>query len=266
MNRILTLLSTIFIINIAAAQQIAPDFTVTTVHGEEFNLYTELDKGKTIILDIFFVNCGPCNDLVPYIQDLNMKWGDGEADVEFISLTDIDTNAEILPYEALHSLTFPAAGKDGGGTEAVTPYISGTFGQFIGYPTLVLIAPDRTMNYDIYSFNDQSTADLLNAAIAATGATGVPLSVYESTTIQSIKAYPNPVINDLQVTFDLAVSTALSIRVMNASGHLVSTVNTSKLMAGEQQISIDLQDQTPGAYFIEVVEGDQLISSFNVVK
>ena len=266
MKKIFTLLSFCLALNFASAQQMAPDFTVTTVHGEEFNLYTELDAGKTVILDIFFVNCPPCNSIAPFIQDLNVKWGDGEADVEFISLTDVDTNAEILPYEELHSLTFPAAGNDAGGTEAVTPYITGTFGTFYGYPTLVVISPDRTMNYDVWGSSDQNTSDLLDAAITETGATGIALSVYESTNISAIKAFPNPVINDLQVTFDLVESSDVNVLVMDATGRLVSEMQTGRLAAGEQMISIDFSNQTTGTYFVELRNGDQLLSSFNVAK
>ncbi len=266
MKRIFTLLCFCLALNMASAQQTAPDFTVTTVHGEEFNLYTELDKGKTVILDIFFVNCPPCNSIAPFIQDLNVKWGDGDGDVEFISLTDVDTNEEIIPYETLHSLTFPAAGRDAGGTEAVTPYITGTFGQFFGYPTLVVIAPDRTMNYDIWGSSDQNTSDLLDEAIAATGATGEALSVFESNNVSSIKAYPNPVVNDLQVTFDLENSNSINVLVIDATGKLVSETQKGILAAGEQTINIDFSTLSNGTYFVELRNNSTLLSSFNVVK
>jgi len=39
---------------------IAPDFTVTDIDGNEVNLYSILDEGKTVIMDIFATWCGPC--------------------------------------------------------------------------------------------------------------------------------------------------------------------------------------------------------------
>ena len=36
------------------------DFTITDINGEEHNLYSILDEGKTVILDLFAVWCTPC--------------------------------------------------------------------------------------------------------------------------------------------------------------------------------------------------------------
>ncbi len=39
---------------------VAPDFTVTDLDGNEHNLYTYLDEGKSVILDLYAVWCPPC--------------------------------------------------------------------------------------------------------------------------------------------------------------------------------------------------------------
>lgn len=39
---------------------IAPDFTLTDINGVDHNLYTYLDQGKTVFIDVSATWCGPC--------------------------------------------------------------------------------------------------------------------------------------------------------------------------------------------------------------
>ena len=152
---------------------LAPDFTVTDIHGQVHHLYEDyLNQGKTVLLEIFYTTCPPCNAMAPLLEPFYHEWGAGEYDVEFIKLSDknFDTNPLITAYQETYNETFIAAGKDGGSLDAVQPYKNGSFGPWSGTPTFVVIAPDRTVQYDVDGPNEQANLEAIDVALLATGA------------------------------------------------------------------------------------------------
>ena len=158
---------------ISAQQTIAQNFTITDHFNNNLNLFNDLlDQGKTVVLDIFFTTCPPCNSIAPDLKTLYEDWGDGDHDVEFIGLSNqaFDSNADVAWYANNHQHTYPGAGEDGGSLLAVAPYVNGDYGTFFGTPTFVVIAPDRTVNFNVRGPGNAGTILALDAAIAATGA------------------------------------------------------------------------------------------------
>ena len=163
------LLSNIFVlISLYASAQMAPDFQITDSDGVVHNLYADhLDKGKTVVIKLFFTNCPPCIQLAPWMEEKYQSWGAGQYDVEFIELSILssDSNADVAQYKLDHGVTFPGAGFDGGGKDAAEVYKSGQFGSYFGTPSLAIIAPNGSVTQG-FSYDDFDTI------IAATGATG----------------------------------------------------------------------------------------------
>jgi len=152
---------------------VAPDFTVTDIDGQVHHLYADyLNQGKSILLEVFYTTCPPCNSIAPLMEPLYQEWGAGDHDVEFVLLTDknSDNNALVNAYHQTYNETFVAISKDGGSLDAVQPYKNGSFGPWSGTPTFVVIAPDGTVQYDVDGPNNQTTIDAINAALLATGA------------------------------------------------------------------------------------------------
>jgi len=159
--------------NLVARAQVAPDFTVTDSWGNTHKLYEDyLNKGKTVVIELFFATCSPCNRIAPFVEALYQDWNAGQGDVQFIELSILatDTDTKVNAYKSNHFTTYPAAGGSGGSVQIVAPYKSGTFGSYTGTPTFVVIAPDKTLDYGVSGSTDQATIDSLNAAIQATGA------------------------------------------------------------------------------------------------
>ncbi|HEY3385066.1 MAG TPA: redoxin domain-containing protein [Saprospiraceae bacterium] len=152
---------------------VAPDFTVTDIDGQVHHLYADyLNQGKSVLLEVFYTTCPPCNSIAPLMEPFYQEWGAGDHDVEFFLLTDknSDNTTLVNAYHQTYNETFIAVSKDGGSLDAVQPYKNGSFGPWSGTPTFVVIAPDGTVQHDVDGPNNQATIDAINAALLATGA------------------------------------------------------------------------------------------------
>lgn len=118
----------------------AVDFTATDCHGETFNLFDVLDGGQHVLIDFFFVNCGPCQQATPKISEAYTILGCNMHDVFFIEISCEDSNAACLTWVANYGIEYPTiSGIEGGGAA-----ICNTYG-IPAYPTIILIAPDRSI-------------------------------------------------------------------------------------------------------------------------
>ncbi len=149
--------------------QKAPDFSVTTAEGKPLTLYADyLDKGKTVVIELFFVDCPPCNSFAPFFGQLYEEWKSGTGDVEFISLSDKawDNDENVMGFKQKYNHSWPFVSPDGGSLEAAEIYKNGTYGQYWGTPTTVVIAPDGTVNYNVRDNPYSEWIVTLSAAIA----------------------------------------------------------------------------------------------------
>ena len=63
--------------------QTVTDFTVTDTDGNTHTLSDYTNAGKWVVLDFFFVDCPPCNQIAPLMPALYEKYCAGGKDVEF---------------------------------------------------------------------------------------------------------------------------------------------------------------------------------------
>lgn len=162
--------------------QTAPDFNLTDSGGNIHRLYQDyLNNGKVVVIKIFFVNCPPCNAIAAEVQQKYVQWGSGTGDVQFIEISNkvSDNNNLVNGYKAQHGITFPSVGGAGGGPAATQPYMNGTFGQWYGTPTFVVVSPSGAVNFNV-DLND------LNTAIQA----AIPGVVAPPTTVNISSNYP----------------------------------------------------------------------------
>ena len=80
------------------------DFTLTDTDGITYTLSELLKEKKLIILDFWFVNCGPCKSEFPYFESIYQKYDDN---VQLLTLDPFDSEAAIKVLREDMGVTFP---------------------------------------------------------------------------------------------------------------------------------------------------------------
>ena len=124
-----------------------PNFSMTDIHGKQWNLYNELGKGKSVVLDFFFVDCKPCQRLTPIVQSVYESYGSDTGNVIVFGISNRDNNARITQFESTYGVTYPSCGIDGGG-DTITDLYQLNY-TFLGWPTYAVICPDTTIFWAI---------------------------------------------------------------------------------------------------------------------
>jgi plastocyanin len=78
-------------------------------------------------------------------------------------------------------------------------------------------------------------------------------SVQEETANVSLKAYPSPVVSNLNLVVDLNETEELTIEVYNVIGEQVYSQAETTFAAGKNMINIDFSDFSNGAYFVKII-------------
>ena len=103
------------------------EFTLTDTDGNSYTLSDLLQNKKLIVLNFWFVNCGPCKEEFPYFQALHDKYAE---DVQLLTLNHIDKKSDIIALREQSGYTFPMIAENIGLRQG--------FGMSM-YPTTVLI-------------------------------------------------------------------------------------------------------------------------------
>ena len=130
----------------AYAQEVAPDFTLTDIDGNEFSLSDY--RGKVVLLDFMGIHCAGCVEEIPHLRAVHEKFGE---DVVIISIsTDpADTVERLKSFREEHGIGWTIA-RD---TEGIYYH---KYGVWV-IPTLVLIDWEGYIRERYVGVTDEST-------------------------------------------------------------------------------------------------------------
>ncbi len=78
--------------------------------------------------------------------------------------------------------------------------------------------------------------------------------------ISRVKVFPNPVSDQINLSFKLSKDNTVSIKLMDALGNEVMTLLSQRLDAGEQTHSFSIENKlSSGYYFIRLVAGSETV-------
>lgn len=243
-----------------AVGEVVDDFTVTDTEGNTHNLYDITSTGKYVYVDMFFVDCPPCQATVQYWNEFHDKYGCNEGDLYMISINGTgDNDAEVIAFENQYGGDFahiPAVSTvEGGGDVPDTAF------NVVAYPTYFLIGPDNTLLInDIWPIS--SVVDFENS-FAQVGINPAPMScslgVGEVASVD-FTIFPNPSLGDfINIKFSENINEA-EVKIYNVLGSVVF----SKVF-GDENISINT-DLTSGTYIVSVKTKNGTLNKSLVVK
>ncbi|HMQ50409.1 MAG TPA: redoxin domain-containing protein [Saprospiraceae bacterium] len=243
-------------LNWGKAQTTAPDFSFTDINGETHHLQHALDQGFIVVIDFFFVDCGPCQISAPEMQAIHEDY-EGK-NVVIWSISDRDSDAYIENYKSNAGLTYISAGIQGGGASVIDMYANQF--NFLGFPTVSVICPDGSINWDIWPYsagapqwrNAINNCGVHNSApyqsVTASG-------VADFEVLEKMRFMPNPSTGYGTLDIHLQEASSFRLDVLSIEGKVLKTLFEGQMGAGTQRLDIDLSDLPNGIYFLRAQDG-----------
>ncbi len=246
-----------------AVGSVVNDIKLKTIYGDSVSLYSYLDQGYTVFIDISATWCAPCWYFRQshIAENLYKHYGPsgtvqaGRMMIWFIEGDNTTTGADLAGTTSasqgdwLTGVDYPIIDYPN-----YTPVIHflQPGANMIGYPTFLMICPNRKVIFNAEGYSPSWTegyfVDIMNTCPPTmTGMDGV----FPAT---QLSLSPNPAGASLNVHMALQEATNTTFSITNMLGQVVSRQNSS-LPAGDQVQQLDISSLPAGMYVLSISSG-----------
>ena len=255
----------IFYINLFAQKNtnipLAPDFKIITSTHDTLHLYKALSEGKTVVLDLFQVTCGPCISNTPIIDSAFLLYANNQNNIVFWGISNADSNNTINQFINSYNVHFPCAGIEGLGDSAIN-LLKAQIGSF-GFPTYAVICPnDKTMHWNV---NHPATVHGFDEAINTCTSTNISNKAIASSE-EKVKIYPNPTSDFTNVEIMLEHNANLKCDLLGSMGEKLSSREYLDVREGLSKFNISFEGMREGNYYLTIYEDGNLVFAGMIIK
>lgn len=274
MKRIITSLAVAFYASLSFSQigAVAPDFTVTDINGGSHNLYTYLNAGKVVVLDVSATWCGPCWDFHSehFLNEINAEYGPNGTN-----------KVVVLFYEGDANTLANALNGTGGST--LGNWVSGVTYPIIneapiqlnldvfapeGYPTINVICPsDKKIKADLFNNFDSDHTASINAmkSVIETTISDCAINGANINEIAKIdfKSFPNPTSDKTKIILNRNNLSKANLVIYSIAGNIIST---NEINFNNDEYTLDLSKLESGSYYIQISDDENKSELKKIVK
>ncbi len=246
-----------------------PDFTFTDIHGVTQNLYTYLNQGKFVALDISTTWCEPCwNYHTSGVMDSLFSLHDTPGDAKWkVLFMEGDGGTDSADVYGIGSSTqgnwaagtlFPIMNPPSG--IALNDFISGYDVTF--FPTFYMICPNKKVYQDFLNGPNKPDVKSWEAEANQYCATAGFDNIKDT---NPFTIYPNPAYGVVHLYFSLNSLRSMKLAVRDLAGQILREKDFGYLSPGDQSLVVDVSELNPGIYFFELSDDESRVVYKKVV-